>query len=74
MLCYNDFFTATKNGLDGTDVRLLKQLVEKFKFAYNIIEPANYIDAIRLVCNSNFCEIAHTLPHIIFSPQIVMQT
>ena len=46
---------SLKNGLDGTDVRLLKQLAEKFNFDYNIIEPATYYAAIRLVCSSNFC-------------------
>ena len=45
------FFTATKNGLDGTDVRLLKELAKKFGFDYNIIEPATYYAAVRLVCN-----------------------
>ena len=53
--CNNGIFTATKNGLDGTDVRLLKQLAEKFNFDYNIMKPATFYAAMRLVSNYNFC-------------------
>lgn len=48
-------FTATKNGLDGTDVRLLKHLADKFSFAYDVIELATYYAAVKLVCKSTFC-------------------
>ena len=44
-------FPATTNGLDGTSVRLLRQLSEKFCFSYKIIEPGTFYDAIKLVCN-----------------------
>ena len=46
--------SVTKNGIDGTDVRLLKLLAKKFDFSYNITNPGSYHAAIRLVCNLNF--------------------
>ena len=37
---------ASKNGIDGTDVRLLKFLANKYSFSYNITIPDNYQAAI----------------------------
>ena len=47
------YITATKFGIDGTDVRLLKLLAKKFGFAYNITNPSSYYAAIKMVCNSD---------------------
>ena len=58
---------VTKNGIDGTDVRLLKLLAEKFDFAYNITIPDSFNAAIRMVCNLNF--FLHIIVVSIFSVQ-----
>ena len=58
---------VTKNGIDGTDVRLLKVLAKKFDFAYNISIPDSYNAAIRMVCNLNFFFAYYSSEHF-FSP------
>ena len=42
-------FAASKSGFDGTDVRLLKFLANKFGFSYNITKPDSYYGAIKMV-------------------------
>ena len=46
--------TATKYGIDGTDVRLLKLLAKTFGFAYNITKPSSYYAAVKMVSGSVF--------------------
>ena len=46
---FKSIFTATKKGLDGVYVRLLKELAEKFSFDYKIIQPSTFSAAVRLV-------------------------
>ena len=45
------YFVATKNGIDGMDLRMLMLLANKLIFRPNIIVPNSFKAAINMVCN-----------------------
>ena len=46
----NPYFIATKNGIDGTDVRLLQLLARALSFRPEVIPLNSYAAAINVVC------------------------